>query len=261
MFFCHIRPLDFFFAWGLFSIDSDILFSGVLFAISGVVILGFLGGFGFVWTVPMDSWCATFFGSSVVGIFGAPCFRSGLAVDIRNLDFRRFVGYHHRVYLDVSSDSAFEKSCGHSMNILSVCRLFGVCLQYLAVSLLFFCVVVCFLFCLRGSVLGRVRSPCGFFFFPLVSLLGGSAGAGVSFSCSASLLGGLRSRFVDETGSCCSIVLSLPPPSSPSLRSPPLPPRRSRPPGPSPPSRCLSVCHSIFSSFSFLSATADGACP
>ena len=30
---------------------------------------------------------AKFFGSSIFGIFGAPCLRSGLAVDIRNFDF------------------------------------------------------------------------------------------------------------------------------------------------------------------------------
>ena len=30
---------------------------------------------------------AEFFGSSTLGIFGAPCFRSGLVVDIRNFDF------------------------------------------------------------------------------------------------------------------------------------------------------------------------------
>ena len=54
---------------------------------SGVEILGFFGGFGFVWTVPVDSWPGKFFGSSIFGIFGVPCFRSGLAVDIQNLDF------------------------------------------------------------------------------------------------------------------------------------------------------------------------------
>ena len=48
---------------------SVILFSGVLFAISGVEIFGFMVGFDFIWTVPVDSWCGKSVGRSTFGIF------------------------------------------------------------------------------------------------------------------------------------------------------------------------------------------------
>ena len=74
-----------------FGVSSDILFCGALFAISGAEIFGCFVGFGFVWTVPMDSGREKFFGRSIFGSFGAPCYRSGFFVDIRNLDFCLFV--------------------------------------------------------------------------------------------------------------------------------------------------------------------------
>ena len=39
-------------------------------AISVVVIFGFFGGFGFVWTVPMDSWRRKIFGCSIFVFWG-----------------------------------------------------------------------------------------------------------------------------------------------------------------------------------------------
>ena len=73
------------------GISSDIVFCGALFAISGAEIFGFFVEFGFVGTAPMDSGREKFFDRSIFGCFGAPCFRSGFFVDIRNFDFCLFV--------------------------------------------------------------------------------------------------------------------------------------------------------------------------
>ena len=92
-----------------------------------------------------------------------------------------------------------------------------------------------FLFCLCGSVLCRVRSPCGSplfssFLFSASFSSGGSAGAGASFlasllPCPAEVTGAIAG------GRSCYMRALYPSPPSPSHRSPPLfPPRRGRPP-------------------------------
>ena len=143
----------------------------------------------------------------------------------------------------MSSDSAIKEFCGHSMlGFLSVCHLFGVCLQYLFFCFCFcFCLFVC---CSVWAVLFLVAcAPFAAFFFLFFSSLslGGWPGRGLLFllrffPCA------LRSRNLRRCRhvlACC----ALPP--SPFFSFPPVsPPSPSSRPA-SPLSRCLSVCLSL----------------
>ena len=151
---------------------------------------------------------------------------SGLAVDIRTLDFCFFVGI---VFLLVR------------LLILHLEFLWSIDIRCLVRMRL--------VLAARRFALSRA-CPCGFLFFlPSLFPFGGSAGAGASLL--APLLSLVRSGHgFDGAGVSLPMTRSLLAPASPSLRTPPLPPRRSRPPL----LPAVSFSFSSFLSSAFLSA-------
>ena len=179
------------------AFSSDILFCGALFAISGVAVLGFLSDSVLYGRLLWIHGAKIFFGSSIFGSFGAPCFRSDFSVDIRNFDFWFFC----RVLflLDASSDSALRNFFAviRCLFLLSLCRLCGGCFAifggqvfvFLLWSCLFLVLSARFGFLSRAFPL-RLSSFC----LLLVSLLlGVGRGRGLS-PFSAPPFGALRPR-------------------------------------------------------------------
>ena len=144
----------------------------------------FFGGFGFVWTAPMDSRRPTnFFGSFFLVVLG----RLAPVTVFPSISGISIFGFFCRVLflLDASSDSAL-RDFSRSFDVcffLSLCRLCGGCFAIFGGQIFVFCFgLVCFLFCLCGSVFCCVRSSCGSLlslFFSSLSFWG-SAGAGDS---------------------------------------------------------------------------------
>ena len=149
----------------------------------------------------------------------------------------------------MSSDSLSEKFCGHCLVFLSVCHLFGVCLQYLAVRFFVFCWFVCFCCSVWAVLFSVACAPLAALFSLFFSSLslGGRPGRGLLFLLRF-LPCALRSRNLRRCRhvlACCALppspLFSFPPFSSSSPSSRPA----------SPLSRCLSVCLSLLSLFFF----------